>query len=535
MPGAQRFDQRRVVPDERQRREQDRGLDFGPPVSVRHRRTQRLSAQGKPAARASPRRAAPQRSPGPARWRCQPVPGLVGTSAPLGPETDVPNREAPHVQREGLLARPVFDARLLSASLAVCSALCRGPRSPAGQRGNGGPRPAGARAASGIRWSDWQRRDEQDGRSHQRTRWRRRLRHDQQQRRRRGSQSGQRFGWTTGSGGTTGSGAARPAPADERIGRDDRPGGAVGAGGSATGTGRKGGTTGAAGARRGTGRAGRGRHDGTGRRDGHGRRQRGQHGTATFQKAAGTIQNTTEPASTTNLQKSQWQQGLISPSLTRGTHLNQPAVVNGYLMVAGNEDFFFYDVSNATSPKQLSKMSTPNRRVGGEAESHTISFARSGNTFYMVTLSGFGIDTWDVTSVTAPEAPRAAQDRQHQLRRLHRGRSGASPGRGSTSTSAPPTTASRSSTRPIPANPQDRRRGPHVELRRRQRGADRRDRQRPRRHDAEGEQRHRDAGHQQSDRADAGSPRSRPAPSRTSPSSTGTTRSCSARSGSGTC
>jgi hypothetical protein len=72
-------------------------------------------------------------------------------------------------------------------------------------------------------------------------------------------------------------------------------------------------------------------------------------------------------------------------------------------MVAGNEDFYFYDVSNATSPKQLSKMSTPNRRVGGEAESHTISFARAGNTFYMVTLGGTGIDTWDVTSVTAPK------------------------------------------------------------------------------------------------------------------------------------
>ena len=122
-----------------------------------------------------------------------------------------------------------------------------------------------------------------------------------------------------------------------------------------------------------------------------------------FQKAAGTIQNTTQPASTTNLQKSQWQQGLISPSLLGGTHLNQPAVFNGYLMVAGNEDFFFYDVSNATAPKQLSKMSTPNRRAGGEAESHTISFARAGDTFYMVTTGGTGIDTWDVTSVTAPK------------------------------------------------------------------------------------------------------------------------------------
>ena len=59
-------------------------------------------------------------------------------------------------------------------------------------------------------------------------------------------------------------------------------------------------------------------------------------------------------------------------------------------MSAGNEDFYFYDVSNAGVAEQLSKLSTPNRRVGGEAESHTISFARAGDTFYMVTIGGTG-------------------------------------------------------------------------------------------------------------------------------------------------
>jgi Bacterial Ig-like domain/LVIVD repeat len=202
-----------------------------------------------------------------------------------------------------------------------------------------------------------------------------------------------------GSSGTTGGGGATGGS------------GAAGAtGGSTTGTGARGGTTGTAGA---TGAAGRGGSTGaagaagtagTGARGGStGSAGNGAGGMPAFQKAAGTIQNTTQPASTTNLQKSQWQQGLISPSLLGGTHLNQPAVFNGYLMVAGNEDFFFYDVSNAASPKQLSKMSTPNRRVGGEAESHTISFGRSGDTFYMVTTGGTGIDTWDVTSVTAPK------------------------------------------------------------------------------------------------------------------------------------
>jgi hypothetical protein len=126
-------------------------------------------------------------------------------------------------------------------------------------------------------------------------------------------------------------------------------------------------------------------------------------GTPSFEKAEGTIQNTTQAASTTNLKKDQWKQGLISPTLLEGTHLNQAVVFNGYLMVAGNEDFFFYDVSNATVPKQLSKMSTPGRRVGGEAESHTVSFGRNGSTFYMATTSGTGIDTWDVTSASAPK------------------------------------------------------------------------------------------------------------------------------------
>ena len=184
-------------------------------------------------------------------------------------------------------------------------------------------------------------------------------------------------GATSGAGGTGATGGA-PRERTAEGARRARPGAGGRAGTTgAAGTGGRGGTTGAAGT--------------------------GAGGTPAFQKAAGTIQNTTQPASTTNLQKSQWQQGLISPSLLGGTHLNQPAVFNGYLMVAGNEDFFFYDVSNAAAPKQLSKVSTPNRRAGGEAESHTISFARAGDTFYMVTLGGTGIDTWDVTSVTAPK------------------------------------------------------------------------------------------------------------------------------------
>jgi hypothetical protein len=122
---------------------------------------------------------------------------------------------------------------------------------------------------------------------------------------------------------------------------------------------------------------------------------------ATFGKAAGTIPNMPQPANTTNLPRDQWQRGIISPSLQNGHQINQSTVVNGYLLVGGNEEFWFYDVSNPAMPRQLSTFTTPNR-TGGEAETHSISYARYGNTYYAVTIGGRGIDTWDVTNVMMP-------------------------------------------------------------------------------------------------------------------------------------
>jgi hypothetical protein len=77
--------------------------------------------------------------------------------------------------------------------------------------------------------------------------------------------------------------------------------------------------------------------------------------------------------------------------------------MNGYLVMCGNEEFWIYDVSDATNPKVLSSFTTPNRKTGGEAESHTQSFARYGDKFYLATLGGTGIDTWDITTPTAPK------------------------------------------------------------------------------------------------------------------------------------
>jgi hypothetical protein len=172
-------------------------------------------------------------------------------------------------------------------------------------------------------------------------------------------------------------------------------GGPAGAGGATSG---RGGGAGSAGATGSAGSGGRGGAAGTGGAGATG----GAAGAATFQKAAGTIPNSAQPASTVNLPKADWKKGIVSPSMQVGHQINQSSVLNGYLVVGGNEEFWIHDVSNPAAPKQLSSFTTPNR-TGAEAESHTVSFARYGNTFYMVTIGGKGIDIWDVTSATAPK------------------------------------------------------------------------------------------------------------------------------------
>ena len=92
--------------------------------------------------------------------------------------------------------------------------------------------------------------------------------------------------------------------------------------------------------------------------------------------------------------------------MQNGHQINQPSVLNGYLVIGGNEEFWIHDVSNPAQPKQLSSFTTPSR-TGAEAESHTVSYARYGNTFYMVTIGGKGINIWDVTSATAPKHIKA--------------------------------------------------------------------------------------------------------------------------------
>jgi hypothetical protein len=178
-------------------------------------------------------------------------------------------------------------------------------------------------------------------------------------------------GDSTGAGGTAGSGGSSDpggsGGSGEQAGAGGTGGSAAGSGGSSAGTG---GSTGGTGA-------------------------------VTFDTPDGNLPNAPQPSTTVNLPKDQWQKGLISPSLLVGKQLAQPSAVNGYLVVAGNEEFWVFDIANPTMPKQLAAFSTPNK-TGGEAESHTVSFARYGDKLYMVTIGGRGIDTWDMTTTSAP-------------------------------------------------------------------------------------------------------------------------------------
>jgi hypothetical protein len=215
-----------------------------------------------------------------------------------------------------------------------------------------------------------------------------------------GQATGGLAGTTVGTGGSPSTGGTAPvggtpgvggtAPVGGSAGTDAGTGGTVGVGGSTIdqgGSAGEGGST-VTGGSGGTGASGTGGSGGTA-------------GSPGFQKAAGTIPNSPQPASKVNLPKSSWQTGILSPTMNNGKQMAQQSVLNGYLVVAGNEEFWIYDVSNPASPRQLSTFSTPNK-TGGEAESHTVSFARYGDTFYMVTIGGRGIDIWDVTNVMMP-------------------------------------------------------------------------------------------------------------------------------------
>jgi YVTN family beta-propeller protein len=108
--------------------------------------------------------------------------------------------------------------------------------------------------------------------------------------------------------------------------------------------------------------------------------------------ATGIVPDQTYPSTLENHQ--------IGPTLGAAHH-NQPHIINGYLVLAGNAVHEFWDITDPFNPIQVGLAQSPYRF--GEAESHTVSFARYSNGHtYMATVSGFGIDLWDVSDVRDP-------------------------------------------------------------------------------------------------------------------------------------
>jgi hypothetical protein len=131
-------------------------------------------------------------------------------------------------------------------------------------------------------------------------------------------------------------------------------------------------------------------------------------GPPSFGRPKGKLPNQPSPAGMLNLPESEWQKGLVSPSMEVNHHINQPICMNGYLQLSGNAEFTWYDIEDPTHPKRLSQIVSPGFQPDaggkgeGEAESHQVSTARYGDKFYEVTTGGTGVDIWDMTDQTKP-------------------------------------------------------------------------------------------------------------------------------------
>ncbi len=90
---------------------------------------------------------------------------------------------------------------------------------------------------------------------------------------------------------------------------------------------------------------------------------------------------------------------VISPDMGDDDH-NQPSIIDGYLMIAGNAAHELWDISDPFSPVRLSTFESVH--ADGEAESHQVAFARRDGRTLAVTTSGLGVDLWDLTDAEAP-------------------------------------------------------------------------------------------------------------------------------------
>ena len=123
-----------------------------------------------------------------------------------------------------------------------------------------------------------------------------------------------------------------------------------------------------------------------------------------FERPKGQLPNIARDPANVDVPRDQWKKDLVSPTMDDLHHHNQPTVLNGYLNLNGNEEFWFWDITDPAKPTQMTEYLTPNRdpkgggKMEGEAESHCVSYGRYGNKFYEVTTGGHGVDIWDVTN-----------------------------------------------------------------------------------------------------------------------------------------
>lgn len=94
-----------------------------------------------------------------------------------------------------------------------------------------------------------------------------------------------------------------------------------------------------------------------------------------------------------------WQ--ILSPDLSN-RHFNQPIALGGGLVfLGGNAVHEIWDVSDPFSPAWVSTLESP--FADGEAESHQVTLRRTPDgRLLAATISGHGVDLWDVTTPSAP-------------------------------------------------------------------------------------------------------------------------------------
>jgi len=91
---------------------------------------------------------------------------------------------------------------------------------------------------------------------------------------------------------------------------------------------------------------------------------------------------------------------LISPDLS-DRHFNQPiAIGDGLVLLGGNAIHEIWDVSDPFSPTHVSTLESPHH--DGEAESHQMTLAKRGDQILAATISGLGVDLWDLTNPASP-------------------------------------------------------------------------------------------------------------------------------------